>query len=148
MLEIAFTCAAILSKGGCSDAAANTVSEVGEMPAPQLIRAQPPEVVPPHGPKGKSAIRTASRLITGQLYMHVGCFHDSDRRHSRLEVELVDRLPGEKRNKTVRPGLDLDLSRDAVFDDARDDPGEAIARGLLDRRLTPVLALGLGDRRQ
>src|SRR5207302_5350753 len=41
-------------------------------------------------------------------------------------------LAGEERHEAVRPGLDLDLRRDAVFDDARDDAGKAIAGRLPD----------------
>src|SRR3989454_9658193 len=45
----------------------------------------------------------------------------------------------------MRPGLDLDLRRDPIFDDARDDAGESIAGGLLGRLIAPGLALWLGD---
>ena len=42
----------------------------------------------------------------------------------------------------MRPGLDLDLRRDPIFDDARDDAGETIAGGLAGSS-RPALRFGL-----
>src|SRR5258708_20682845 len=46
------------------------------------------------------------------------------------------------------PGLDLDLSGDAVLDDASDDAGKAVARGLGDRNFGFGRPLGLREARE
>src|SRR5437660_1895401 len=97
---------------------------------------------------GASASRIAATLITRQLDVDICRLDHCDRGHAWLEIQVVDGLTGQERDKAVRAGLDLDLGRDAVLDDARDDAGKAIARGLFDGRLAPVAALGLGDRRE
>src|SRR6266849_7989280 len=102
--------APILSNAGCSEAAAKTVS---------VVRAGSPAAVDgwPHAARSTSAARATRRLFTGQLHSDVGRFDHCDRRHSGLEVELVHRLCRQQRHKPVRPGLDLDLGRDAILDD-------------------------------
>src|SRR5712692_8266330 len=127
MFCFAFSCAPILSKAGCSEAAANTVTEVAA--------GRPVLVGVPHAAISKSATVPTVRLITRQLHPDVGRLDDSDRRHAWLEVKLINRLPGQQRDEAVWPGLDLDLGRDAVLDHAGDDAGEAVARGLLGARL-------------
>src|SRR2546430_3689747 len=121
-----------MSKAGWRDAAAKTVTVVG-LATPQLINAHPPEVVPPNPHDVSAKTPRIRALITRELHADVGGLDDRDRRHPGLEVQLIDRLAREKRNEAVRTGLDLDLRRDAILDDARDNAGEPIAGGLLHR---------------
>src|SRR5204863_448383 len=54
-----------------------------------------------------------------------------NRHHPGREAERVDRLAGQERHHPMRPYLDLDLGRDLVLDDARDDARQPVADGLL-----------------
>src|SRR5437016_8343513 len=105
----------------------------------------------PHAAKSADVARAspiAATLLTRQLDVDICRLDHCDRGHAWLEIQIVDGLTGQERDKAMRAGLDLDLGRDAVLYDARDDAGKAVARGLLDGRLAPVAALGLGDRRE
>src|SRR5712692_6238595 len=99
----------ILSKAGCSEAAANTV---------RVVRAGPVAGAGcwPHAATMTSAVKASARLITTQLDADVGGFDHSHSRHSRLQAQLVHRLAGEQRDQPVWSGLDLDLRRDPVLD--------------------------------
>src|SRR5712692_10799300 len=131
--------AAIVSNGGCNDAAANTVmlncwwqpSPHG-LPLPQASNASDPEIA-------------TMPLITRQLNADVGGLDHRDGRHPGLQVELVHGLPCQQRDQSVRAGLDLDLGRDAILDHAGDDAGEAIAGRLRDKDLCLLLASRLRE---
>src|SRR6267142_3999611 len=132
--EIAFW--PILSNAGWSDEAAKMVSG-------GYRGSYPVQVEPPHPVTRTTASTATTALVTGQLHSDVGRFHDRHRRHAWLELQLVDRLAREQRNKTVRTRLDLYLRRDPDFDDSRDDPGKTVARRLSheDVWLCPALRL-------
>src|SRR5438445_10657694 len=89
----------------------------------------------------------AATLSTRQLDVDIRRLDHCDRGHAWLEIQVVDGLTSQERDKAMRAGLDLDLGCDAVLYDARDDAGKAVAVGLLDGRLAPVAALGLGGLR-
>src|SRR5712664_4412519 len=125
MLLVVLSPAPILSKAGSSDAAANTVM--------LLSGGCDPLLCPPHAQRMRAMARTVTRLVTRQLHADVRRLDDGDGRHPWLELQLVDRFAGEQRDETVRAGLDLNLRGDAVFDDASDDAGKSVARGLGDR---------------
>src|SRR5450759_813054 len=116
MLLVVKSPAPSLSNAGLRDEAANTVTVACGMPPLQL-----------HAAMAAIARRASNLLVTGQLHAYVGRLHNGDRGHARLQVELVHRLAGQKRNEPVRPGLDLDLRRDPVLDHARHDAGESVA---------------------
>src|SRR5947209_3616511 len=127
---------AMLSNAGWREAAANTVSFSFADAAPWPAVADPPQAA-----RTSAATRAAARaLCTRQLYVHVRRFDDRHRGHSGLEVEVIGGVTGDQRDETVRAGLDLDLGRDLVFDDAGDDAGEAVAGRLPDRGFATVLA--------
>src|SRR6266851_2134990 len=130
--------APILSNAGWSEAAAKTVTGKAtphDVSMAHVVVPEPQTVMIP-------AARIATMvLVTGQLHADVGRLDHRDRRHSGLEVEVVDSLCRQQRYEPVRPGLDLHLGRDAILDYAGDDAGKPIARRLRDhdfRRLFPV----------
>src|SRR6266850_128979 len=137
--EIAFW--PILSNAGWSDEAAKMVSggQSGEYPVQ-------PE--PPHPATRRTESIANMALVTGQFHSDVGRFHDGHRRHAWLELQLVDRLAREQRDKTVGTRLDLYLRRDPVFDDSRDDPGKTVARRLSHEDVWLCPTLRLRDPRQ
>src|SRR5260370_6141204 len=112
MLGVLRSLARILSNAGCSEAAAKTVS---------VVRAGPLEGVDgwPHAARSASAATAKRTLFTRQLNADIGRLDHRDRRHSRLEVELVHSLCSQQRNEPVRPRLNLDLGRDAILHHAR-----------------------------
>src|SRR5947209_9092724 len=116
-----------------------------------------------------SAPTTLARIagsVPWQLDDHVRGLDHRDRAYPGREAELVGRFTGNQGNEPMGAGLHLDLSHDAVFDNARDDAREMIAGGSADggfwlglgrgrrheaRELPPIndaLATGRPDRRQ
>src|ERR1700737_4916315 len=130
----------ILSKAGWSDAAAKT--------AMLLWADWDPPLPPPQALSASTRARILSRLITRQLNPDVCRLDHGDSGHARLELQLIHRFAREQRDESMWPGLDLDLRRDAVFDDAGDDAGKAVPRRLCDRRLGFGRPLGLGEARE
>src|SRR6266568_3537887 len=128
--------APILSNAGWSEAAAKTVS---------VVPAGPLEGVDgwPHAATSASAATAKRTLFTGQLHADIGGLDHRDRRHSRLEVELVNSLCRQQRNEPVRPRLNLDLGRDAILDHARDDARKPIAGRLREHAFRPLLPVRL-----
>src|SRR5712692_5749940 len=131
----------ILSNAGWSEAAAKTVS---------VVRAGPLEGVDgwPHAARSASAATAKRTLFTRQLHADIGRLDHRDRRHSRLEVELVNSLRRQQRNEPVRPRLDLDLGGDAILDHTRDDARKPVAGRLRDHHLRLLLPVWFGQPRQ
>src|SRR5260370_40082839 len=132
--------APILSNAGWSEAAAKTVS---------AVRAGPADGVDgwPHAARSASAATAKRTLFTGQLDSDIGRLDHRDRRHSRLEVELVNSLCRQQRNEPVRSRLDLHLGRDAILDHTRDDARKPVAGRLRDHHLRLLLPDWLGQPR-
>src|SRR5260370_24088968 len=137
MLLVVLSREPILSKAGWSDAAANTVMLLSDGCDPLLC--------PPHAHRIRAIARRVTRLVTRQLHADVRRLHDGYRGHAWFELQLVDRFAGEERDEAVRTGLDLNLRGDAVFDDASDDAGKSVARGLGDRNFGFGRPLGLRE---
>src|SRR4030088_1438920 len=90
--------APILSKPGCKDAAAKTVSVVRAGPTPHEVSIKQPDgpVLEAHAAISQTARIEIAALITPKLHADVGGLDHGDRRHSGLQAELVDSLTGEK----------------------------------------------------
>src|SRR5258706_13100101 len=90
--------APILSNASWSEAAAKTVS---------AVRAGPLEGVDgwPHAARSASATTANRTLFTRQLHADIARLDHLDRRHSRLEVELVNTLRSHQRNEAVSSRL-------------------------------------------
>src|ERR1700682_2834212 len=106
MFLVAKSRAPILSKAGWSEAAANTVRVVWG------VLGAEPDGLPPHAASSPAISMTRKRSGTWKLNSDVGRLDHRDRRHSRLELQLLDRLACEQRDQPMRPGLDLDLRSD------------------------------------
>src|SRR5713101_157502 len=133
--------APILSNAGWSEAAAKTVS---------VVRAGPLDGVDgwPHAARSASSATAKRTLFTGQLHADIGRLDHRDRRHSRLEIELVNSLCRQQGNEPVRSRLDLDLGRDTILDHARDYARKPVAGRLRDHHLRMLLPVWLGQPRQ